>query len=43
VERVMLEHGGRVNVKSENGRTTMTLQLPVKSVSQSDESGENNT
>jgi len=30
VERVMLEHGGRVNVKSENGRTTMTLHLPVK-------------
>lgn len=30
VERVMVEHGGRVNVKSENGRTTMTLQLPVK-------------
>ena len=30
VERVMLEHGGRVNVDSANGRTTMTLQLPVK-------------
>ncbi|MDQ6996131.1 MAG: ATP-binding protein [Mariprofundus sp.] len=30
VERVMLEHGGRVNVDSGNGRTTMTLQLPVK-------------
>jgi len=30
VERVMLEHGGRVNVRSENRRTTMTLQLPVK-------------
>jgi len=30
VERVMLEHGGRVNMKSEQGRTTMTLQLPVK-------------
>jgi len=30
VERVMLEHGGRVNVKSEHGRTTMTLHLPVK-------------
>ncbi len=30
VERVMLEHGGRINVKSENGRTTMTLHLPVK-------------
>jgi len=31
VERVMFEHGGRVQMKSENGRTTMTLQLPVKS------------
>jgi len=31
VERVMLEHGGRVKMKSENGRTTLTLQLPVKS------------
>ncbi len=31
VERVMVEHGGRVNMKSENGRTTLTLQLPVKS------------
>ncbi|WP_232710202.1 two-component system sensor histidine kinase NtrB [Mariprofundus aestuarium] len=30
VERVMVEHGGRVSVKSENGRTTMTLHLPVK-------------
>lgn len=32
VERVMLEHGGRVNMKSEQGRTTMTLHLPVKSL-----------
>lgn len=31
VERVMVEHGGRVKMKSENGRTTLTLQLPVKS------------
>ena len=31
VERVMVEHGGRVKVKSENGRTTLTLQLPVRS------------
>ncbi|GAV20495.1 two-component system, NtrC family, nitrogen regulation sensor histidine kinase GlnL [Mariprofundus micogutta] len=30
VERVMVEHGGRVKLKSENGRTTLTLQLPVK-------------
>lgn len=30
VERVMVEHGGRVNVSSENGRTTMTLHLPVR-------------
>ncbi len=30
VERVMLEHGGRVSVDSGNGRTTMTLHLPVK-------------
>lgn len=30
VERVMLEHGGRVNVKSDNGRTTFTLHLPVR-------------
>jgi len=30
VERVMLEHGGRVNVDSGKGRTTMTLQLPIK-------------
>jgi len=26
----MVEHGGRVKMKSENGRTTLTLQLPVK-------------
>jgi len=32
VERVMLEHGGRVNVDSANERTTMTLQLPVRTV-----------
>jgi len=50
VERVMLEHGGRVNVKSENGRTTMTLHLPVKQVvgagvseSGESESGESKT
>lgn len=30
VERVMLEHGGKVNVKSEQGRTTLTLHLPVQ-------------
>lgn len=30
VERVMLEHEGRVNVDSGNGRTTMTLHLPIK-------------
>jgi len=30
VERVMLEHGGRVNVDSGEGRTTMTLHLPIK-------------
>ena len=29
VERVMLEQHGRVKVKSEQGRTTLTLQLPV--------------
>jgi len=29
VERVMLEHGGRVNVSSERGRTTMILHLPL--------------
>ncbi len=34
VERVMLEHGGRVNVDSGNGRTTMTLQLPVRTLHQ---------
>jgi len=34
VERVMLEHGGRVNVDSGKGRTTFTLHLPIK---QSDE------
>jgi len=32
VERVMVEHGGRVSVRSENGRTTMTLHLPIKQV-----------
>jgi len=40
VERVMLEHGGRVNVDSTNGRTTMTLQLPVKASGEGSESGE---
>lgn len=30
VERVMLEHGGRVSVDSGKGRTTMTLHLPIK-------------
>ena len=29
VERVMLEHGGRVDVRCEKGRTTMVLHLPV--------------
>jgi len=29
VERVMLEHGGRVNVDTAKGRTTLTLQLPI--------------
>jgi len=38
VERVMLEHGGRVNVDSGNGRTTMTLQIPIKT--ESDKLGE---
>lgn len=32
VERVMVEHGGRVSVKSDSGRTTMTLHLPVKQI-----------
>ncbi|MFQ5345421.1 MAG: nitrogen regulation protein NR(II) [Mariprofundus sp.] len=40
VERVMFEHGGRVNVKSENGRTTMTLHLPVKTVVSGQPAGE---
>jgi len=30
VERVMLEHGGRVDARCEKGRTTMILHLPVK-------------
>ncbi|WP_238701305.1 two-component system sensor histidine kinase NtrB [Mariprofundus erugo] len=30
VQRVMLEHGGRINMRCDNGRTTMTLQLPVR-------------
>ena len=30
VERVMLEHGGRVNARYEKGRTTMILHLPIK-------------
>ncbi len=30
VERVMLEHGGRVSVESGKGRTTMTLHLPIR-------------
>lgn len=30
VERVMMEHGGRVNARYEKGRTTMILHLPVK-------------
>jgi len=30
VERVMLEHGGRVSVDSGKGRTTFTLHLPIK-------------
>lgn len=31
VERVMLEHGGRVSLNSERGRTTFVLHLPVRS------------
>jgi two-component system nitrogen regulation sensor histidine kinase GlnL len=34
VERVMLEHGGRVVARCEQGRTTMVLHIPIK--------GENN-
>ncbi len=30
VERVMLEHGGRVDARCEKGRTTMVLHLPIK-------------
>ena len=30
VERVMLEHGGRVQADSGRGRTTLTLHLPIK-------------
>lgn len=30
VERVMLEHGGRINARCEKGRTTMILHLPIK-------------
>jgi two-component system nitrogen regulation sensor histidine kinase GlnL len=30
VERVMLEHGGRVNARCEKGRTTLVLHLPIK-------------
>ncbi|HXH73244.1 MAG TPA: ATP-binding protein, partial [Mariprofundaceae bacterium] len=30
VERVMLEHGGRVSMISERGRTTFVLHLPVR-------------
>ncbi|ATX81014.1 PAS/PAC sensor signal transduction histidine kinase [Mariprofundus ferrinatatus] len=37
VERVMVEHGGRVSVKSENGRTTMTLHLPVRQTGQEEQ------
>lgn len=37
VERVMVEHGGRVSMRSENGRTTMTLHLPVRQVEAQEE------
>jgi len=30
VQRVMLEHGGRINMRSESGRTTMILNLPIR-------------
>jgi len=35
VERVMLEHGGRVNVDSGKGRTIFTLHLPIKATNKS--------
>jgi len=37
VERVMVEHGGRVSVRSDNGRTTMILHLPIKQIEQQQE------
>jgi len=36
VERVMLEHGGRVSVDSGKGRTTMTLHLPIRTATEKD-------
>ncbi|EAU55311.1 histidine kinase [Mariprofundus ferrooxydans] len=30
VQRVMLEHGGRISMRSEKGRTTMILHLPIR-------------
>ena len=30
VQRVMLEHGGRVQLRSEHGRTRFTLQFPLE-------------
>lgn len=38
VERVMLEHGGRVSLISELGRTTFVLHLPVRRDPEQDES-----
>jgi len=29
VQQVVLEHGGRINMRSEKGRTTMILHLPI--------------
>jgi len=40
VERVMLEHGGRVNVDSGKGRTTMTLHLPIRTESDAEKHGD---
>jgi len=40
VERVMLEHGGRVNVDSGKGRTTMTLHLPIRAESDAEKHGD---
>jgi len=32
VQRVMLEHGGRIDVRCESGRTSMILHLPLRQV-----------